>query len=109
MSSDFFRVTLQRQLQFSECEASDAWVSASPAHLCCEHKLWLLTSLVLPGWAILAEGTGPHSARRDHDLGGRRWNRGVDAAVCRLGRSLEMMAARADGRVVWINGDFLPR
>ena len=49
MSSDFFRVTLQTQLQFSECNASDTWVSASPAHLCCEHRLWLLMRLVLPG------------------------------------------------------------
>lgn len=85
MSSDFFRIALQRQLQFSECEASDAWVGASPAHLCCEHKPWLLMSLELPGWAILAEGTGPHFARRDHDLGWRRWNRGVERTRQRLG------------------------
>lgn len=29
--------------------------------------------------------------------------------MCGPGRGLEMVAARADGRVVWINGDFLPR
>lgn len=81
ISSGFFRVTQQRQLRFSECDASDTWVTASPAHLCCELRLWLLMSLVFPGWSILAEGIGTHFARSDHDLGGRCWNRGVDAAM----------------------------
>lgn len=70
ISSDFFRVTQQRQLRLSECDASDTWVTASPAHLCCEHRLWLLMSLVSPGWSILAEGTGTHFARSDRALGG---------------------------------------